>query len=314
MSLHHWQTIDCHYLFPRFAAAFLRLESGRAVFIENNTTHAVPFLLAALEAQKISPDRVDYLMVTHAHLDHAGATGKLVRLFPNALVLAHPKAARTLMDPSRLVASAKKVYGENQFNTLFGEITPVPPERIRALSDGEKWNWQGLEFESLFTDGHASHHLCFFEKNSNSIFTGDAFGLSYPDIRGKKAFHIPSTSPVDFNCTFALLAIDRILKTGADRAFLTHFGEIQELRRQGEILKKHLLFHQSLIEDCDKNHIPDSEVEGHIHAKLGEYFVQELRESGVSMTPVTEKILKLDLDLNAAGLAFACLKRRKHIP
>ena len=72
MSLHHWQTIDCHYLFPRFAAAFLRVESGRAVFIENNTTRALPFLLAALEAQNVSLDKVDYLMVTHAHLDHAG--------------------------------------------------------------------------------------------------------------------------------------------------------------------------------------------------------------------------------------------------
>lgn len=309
-----WQTIDCHYLFPRFASAFLCVKGGRAVFIENNTSHAIPYLLEALRALGVLPERVDYLMVTHAHLDHAGATGKLLDFFPRATVLAHPKAARTLVDPSRLVMSAKKVYGESRFDALYGEIKPVPSERIRPLEDGEKWVWQGIDFQAIYTEGHASHHLCLYENNSKSVFTGDAFGLSYPDVQGKKPFHIPSTSPVDFDCSLALQALDRIIKLKAERAFLTHFGEVREIEKRGEILKKHLLFHQSLIEECDRGHVPDIEVEGVIRLKLAEYFSQELKKSEVIVTPSTEQLLKLDLDLNAAGLAFACLKRRKQAP
>jgi len=311
MNPNSWLTIDCQYLRPRFAASFLQVVEGKALFIENNTSHAIPHLLRALEERHVSVDQVDYLLVTHAHLDHAGATGKLLTLFPNARVLAHPKAVRTLIDPSRLITSARKVYGDKTFETLYGEVLPVSSERIRSLEDGEKWTWQGISFSAVYTEGHASHHLCFYDETSKSIFTGDAFGLSYPDLPVAKPFHIPSTSPIDFDYEKAVKAIEILLRVGANRAYLTHFGTVEDLLERGALLKRHLKFHQGLIDWCDEHAVPDAEVEKIIHHKLQEYFSAELARSGVSQASSPQELLKLDLNLNASGLAFACQKRRK---
>lgn len=311
MTSPQWRTIDCQYLFPRFAAAFLRVEKGRSIFVENNTAHAIPHLLEALKVEGCRPETVDYLIVTHAHLDHAGGTGKLLECFPEAVVLAHPKAARTLKDPARLIASAKKVYGEKTFEKLYGEVKPVSPERIRELQDGEEWTWQGISFQTVHTEGHASHHLCLFDASTRSVFTGDAFGLSYPDLKGQKPFHIPSTSPIDFDFEKATASVDKILELNSQVAYLTHYGPVENLTQRAEIMKRHLRFHQDLIEDCDKRGVPDFEVEKTIHQKLATYFDQELKANGIKSSELSRKLLKLDLDLNASGLAFSCLKRRK---
>lgn len=306
-----WLVIDCHYRFPQFAAAFLRVENGNALFIENNTNHAIPYLLEGLKNQEISEAKVNYLIVTHAHLDHSGATAALAERFPNAQVLAHPKAARTLTAPERLVSSAKKVYGEEKFLALYGEIKPLPKERVREIQDGERIIWEGIPFRFFYTAGHASHHLCVLDEASQIVFTGDAFGLCYPGLVGKKPFHIPSTSPVDFNYDEAVRAIDLIEKTQAKAAYLTHFGPVGEISNRARILKKHLLAHQSFLVECDQSKIPDAEVESTIFNKLSDYFDRELESCGIQITNEVRKLLKMDIELNAAGLAVACLRKRK---
>jgi glyoxylase-like metal-dependent hydrolase (beta-lactamase superfamily II) len=306
-----WSVIDCHYQFNQFAAAFLQVKNGRAVFIENNTSHAVPYLLEALKNRGTTEQSVDYLMVTHAHLDHAGATATLAARFPHAVVLAHPKAAKTLMDPERLISSAKKVYGEEKFLALYGDIKPLPKDRVREIADGERIQWEGMVFRFIYTKGHASHHFCIVDESSQSIFTGDAFGLSYPAIAGTTPFHIPSTSPVDFNYKEALRAIDQIEATNAQTAYLTHFGPVVGISERAKVLKRHLLFHQSLIVECDQKEIPDTDVESTILVKLADYFARELRACGIEITSEVQSLLKMDLELNAAGLAVACLRKRK---
>ncbi|MBY0370332.1 MBL fold metallo-hydrolase, partial [bacterium] len=113
-------TIDCGYCFDDFAASFLLVEGNRAAFVETNTAHAVPRFLEALRKRGLGPEAVDYIVVTHVHLDHAGGTAALAAACPQARVLAHPRAARHLKDPSKLVASAKAVYGEERFSELYG--------------------------------------------------------------------------------------------------------------------------------------------------------------------------------------------------
>jgi len=309
-----WLVIDCHYRFPRFAAAFLKVKNGRAIFIENNTNQAIPYLLAGLKQQGAQNESVDYLIVTHAHLDHAGATAALAARFPKAVVLAHPKAAKTLTEPERLIASAKKVYGEDEFLGLYGEIKPLPKNRVREISDGETILWEGISLRFVYTRGHASHHFCVFEENTKSVFTGDAFGLSYPALTGTKPFHIPSTSPVDFDYEEALRAIDQIEALKAETAYLTHFGPVTGITERAKLLKRHLFFHQSLILDCDRENIPDSEVESTVLKKLSDYFKQELERCEIKVTKEVELLLKMDLELNAAGLAVACLRKRKQHP
>lgn len=310
-QVNSWVTIDCHYRFPKFAAAFLKTKNGKSVFIENNTSHAIPFLLDALAKSGGTPDQVDYLMVTHAHLDHAGATGQLMQLFKNAQLVAHPKAARTLNNPKRLVESAEKVYGQSQFDKLYGQIVPVPAERTIVIQEGDTIKWQGETFQFLFTEGHASHHFCVAIPASGEVFTGDAFGLCYPGVSGKFPFHFPSTSPVDFDHDAAIKSIDKILSTRSRGAFLTHFGWVQDLALRGQLLKQHLNFHQELIETSEHQRVEEELLESWILKELQQYFEAQLDRCGIQKTQEVLDILKMDLHLNAAGLAIVAKKRRK---
>lgn len=306
-----WLVIDCHYRFEKFAAAFLRLENQRAVFVENNTNRAIPHLLQALKSKGVTEERVDYLMVTHAHLDHAGATAALAEHFPNSTVLAHPKAAKTLTEPERLIASAKKVYGEDKFIALYGEIKPLPKDRVREIRDGEVIQWEEIPFRFFYTEGHASHHFCILDESTQSVFTGDAFGLSYPALLGKSPFHIPSTSPVDFDYEAALRAIDSIEVKKAKRAYLTHYGPVEQISERAKLLRRHLRAHQQFIIECDEANLPNGEVEPALLKKLTQYFDQELKACGIPITDTVRNLLKMDLELNAAGLAVSCLRKRK---
>jgi glyoxylase-like metal-dependent hydrolase (beta-lactamase superfamily II) len=310
MSRSPWITIDCQYQFPKFAASFLKVVDGFSVFIENNTAHAVPTLLNELKRHGGHPSQVDLIIVTHAHLDHAGGTSKLLEACPNAKVLAHPKTVKTLVDPSRLVIGARKVYGDNEFERLYGEVEPVPEEKICKVEDREKIEWRGNTLQFFYTLGHASHHLCVFEKESKSVFTGDAFGVCYPSLRGKRPFHFPSTSPVDFNFEEACYSIDQILESGAEKAYLTHFGEVVSLHKRAQELKTHLSFHQSLIESAEDGKIPDEKVLVFMERNIDEYFEKCLLEREISKSKENWELLNLDRKLNAAGLAYVLLKQR----
>ena len=137
------EAIDCHYGGPEKTAAYLMVERGRACFVDNNTNSAVPRLLEALERRGIAREAVDYAIITHVHLDHAGGTAALLEACPNAKVLAHPKATRHLISPERLIAGSKAGYGEEQFHFLYGEIRPVPEERVISVEDNALVVWSG---------------------------------------------------------------------------------------------------------------------------------------------------------------------------
>ena len=126
-------TIDTQYLFPKFAAAYLVTEPDRAFFIENNTTRSIPTLLQTLHRSGFRNEQVEYVIVTHVHLDHAGGTSALMKACPHAVLLAHPRAAPHMIDPSRLVQSARQVYGDQEFEKLYGQIDPVDPKRVRVV-------------------------------------------------------------------------------------------------------------------------------------------------------------------------------------
>src|SRR5262249_54286000 len=148
----------------------------------------------------LGPEAVDYLIVTHVHLDHAGGSSLLMRECPNARLLAHPRAIPHLVDPSKLVASARQGYGDAEFEKLYGRIDPIEAGRVRAMDDGSRLGWAGAELEFLHTRGHANHHFCILLSESGkprSIFTGDSFGLAYPELQQSGLFIFPSTSPTD---------------------------------------------------------------------------------------------------------------------
>ena len=305
-------TIDCQYLHPRFAASYLIIEGDRALFIDNNTAHCVPLLLDALKQRGLTTAAVDYIIITHVHLDHAGGTSTLLGHCPNATVLGHPRAVPHLIDPLKLVGSAKDVYGPDEFERLYGVIEPIPPSRVRAMQDSEVLPWGERSLEFIYTRGHANHHFCVYDKKSQAIFTGDSFGLAYPDLQKYKLFIFPSTSPTDFDPNLALESLTKIMKSGAQVAYLTHFGPVIDLPSASQQLKAHLEFSSGLLDSLSKSMAStgdSTESEAICLSELKAYYLSFCRKNGIFLLPEQWALLDLDLALNAQGIAYIAKKR-----
>ncbi|QOC22735.1 MBL fold metallo-hydrolase [Wenzhouxiangella sp. AB-CW3] len=306
-------TIDTHYLgLPEVAAAYLIIDGDRAAFVDNNTNEAVPLLLAALADQGLAPEQVEYLIITHVHLDHAGGTSALARACPNATVVAHPRAAPHVIDPSKLVASASAVYGQAEFERLYGQIEPVAADRVQVMEDEETLQLGSRELRFLHTRGHANHHFCIVDSASGAIFSGDAFGLVYPALQGEGTFAFPSTSPTDFEPELARESIRRLVAEQPSCIFPTHFGAVTDIEVAAGQLLRHLEFAERLRDDAENSDQPDEALEAYCRARLADYFAGLLDGMGsLGRDPNIWSHLKLDIDLNAQGIAFAASKRRR---
>ena len=158
------------------------LMEEKLTLIETSASPSVPYILKGLAALGVHPDDVLYIIVTHIHLDHAGGAGLMLEHCPNAKVVVHPKGARHLADPSRLIQGAKAVYGE-KFKELFDPVVKVPEDRLIIKEDGDSLEL-GENINLLFIDspGHANHHFSIYHPSSNGIFSGDTAGIFYPQI------------------------------------------------------------------------------------------------------------------------------------
>ena len=301
-------TIDSGYVRPGFAACYLRVQGDEAAYVETNTSHAVPKLLEALQAEGLSPEQVRWIVVTHVHLDHAGGAATLLQHCPNATLVAHPRAARHLIDPSRLVASSKQVYGEEIFEKLYGEIPPAPAERVRAVEDGEVLELGGAPLHFLHVRGHANHHFVVHDPERDTVYTGDAFGLAYPYLQRAGRFVFASTSPTDFDGPEAKRSVDRIRELGTRTACLTHFGELDEIEAMAEQLHAWLDFSQELYERIRE--LPPQEREETAYRALLGHMEQAAQRRGLSLTKEDWDLLSLDMRLNAQGLAYAASRNR----
>ncbi|MCW7461712.1 MBL fold metallo-hydrolase [Leptospira limi] len=303
-------TIDTEYAdLKQVASAYLIEEEGHGIVVETNTTHAIPKILSVMDKQHVSPSNLDYIIVTHVHLDHAGGAWVLLESCPNAVLLAHPKTAKHLIDPSLLIKSATSVYGKENFQKLYGEIKPIPKERVRVMEDGEFLDWKGHSFEFIYTKGHANHHFCIYDKKLNGVFTGDSFGISYPHLENGKSFIFPTTTPTDFDAKEAIHSIDLILGTGANVCYLTHFGEIQNLKQSAEDLKIGLRDCQNAI--LELKQVPKENRLSFMEKQV-EMMIQSLaNRNSVTLTEKDWSLLRLDVNLNAQGLVYAFERNEK---
>lgn len=303
-------TIDAAYLgYEGFAATYLLQQGDRATFIETANAPAVPRMLEVLKERGLSPEQVDFIIITHVHLDHAGGAASLMQACPNATLLAHPSAAKHAIDPSKLVRSAKGVYGEERFAEMYGTIDPIPEARVRIMADEETLDWNGRELRFLHTRGHANHHFCIHDPASGGIFTGDSFGLVYPALQTNGLFAIPSTSPTDFDAAAAKASLDRIVATGANTAYLTHFGGVSDLEGVTAQLHTQLDRYGAIVDEAFASDRDDAAVEAFCSEHVSALFDDLLRAHDLD-TPTTRKILATDIDLNGQGAAFAVKKKR----
>lgn len=305
---HGVATIDADYIRPGLVASHLVVHRGRAAFIDVGANSAVPQLLAALESLGVPREAVDYVFLTHAHLDHAGGAGALMRELPAARAVLHPRAAPHLIDPAKLVAGTLAVYGEEFYQRVYGELVPLDPGRIILTADGQRLELAGRAFRFLHTPGHALHHHVIVDEEGRSVFAGDTFGISYRELdTGQGEFIFPTTTPTQFDPDQLGASIDRIVAQRPEAVYLTHYGPVHSIGRLAEDLKQELrayiAFAQRLAGAAD----PHAAISAEIRAR----WLARLRAHGCTLPEQElDAVLAADLDLNAQGL-IAWLDRRK---
>lgn len=175
------------------------IKREKVAIIDTCTSKSVPAILAGLEALHIAPEAVDYVILTHVHLDHAGGAGLLLQSLPNAHVYVHPKGARHIIDPTRLIESARSVYGE-KFDDFFDPIVPIPEHRVTLAEHKTRIPFGEAALVLYDTPGHARHHISIYDEVTNSMFIGDTAGVQFPAItRTGYELVLPSTSPNQYN-------------------------------------------------------------------------------------------------------------------
>ena len=187
------------------------------------------------------------ILLTHIHFDHAGATGALLRRWPDVPVFVHERGARHMADPERLVASATRLYGEEGMQRLWGEVVPVPAESMTALSGGE--TVLGGEFRVAYTPGHASHHVAYFHEGSGRAFVGDVAGVTVPP----SDYVMAPTPPPDLDVEAWERSMETVLAWGPSSLGLTHFGPIDDVARQVEALRRALREQVALADGRDSD-------------------------------------------------------------
>ncbi len=304
-------TIDTLYTgVPNVAAAYLLVDDGQAAFIETNTSACVPILLQALSDAGLTAEAVKYVIITHIHLDHAGGAGTLMAACPNAVLLAHPKAAPHAIDPTRIIAGATAVYGQEAFDKLYGVIEPVPGDRVRIMADNDKVGLGGRTLTFLHTRGHANHHFCVYDDASNSVFTGDSFGVLYPHMQGNGTLALASTSPTDFDGPAAHASLDRIVATGAETVYPTHFGAHTDLSTALTQMHGQITDYEAVVEYALDNDLQDDVLDAYCSQRAREIIEAQLVALGHDTTEASSGIVATDVDLNGQGIAFAVRKIR----
>lgn len=303
--------LDADYLgVPGVACAWLLEVNGELAFIETATAASVPSFLAVLEAHGWSTSAVRYVVITHVHLDHAGGAGALMAACPQATLLAHPRAARHAIDPSRLVASARQVYGDLAFRAMYGEILPIEAARVQALGEGEAFDLGGRRLSVLHTRGHADHHFVVHDPVEDFVYTGDAFGLVYPQLQATGLFGFPSTSPTDFDAEAALTSLDRVLALQPRAVGLTHFGAVDQPAALAQQLRPWLVQSGALVEQLAGSSLDDGQVLAACREAVQGWFAAALAQRGLGDDEGAWALVQLDRDLNSQGLAVAVSRRR----
>lgn len=293
-------TIDTGFNRPRFDAAYLLVEQGRAAFIDSGLNSSVPSLLQALADTGCTPEQVDWLILTHVHLDHAGGAGRLLAALPNAQMVIHPRGARHMIDPTALIAGATAVYGAEEVQRTYGELVPVPSHRVVEAGDGHRVDLAGRPLLCLDAPGHARHHIVIYDQRSNAFFTGDTFGLSYRELDGPGGPYIlPTTTPVQFEPEALKASIKRMLSYQPQAMYLTHYGRVEEVPALAEILYEQI----DRMVEIALLHAEAADRHQRICAALIELYVARARARGCTRSPdEVRQILAMDIELNAQGL------------
>lgn len=299
--MHGIHTIDTGFARPSFDAAYLVAERGRGAFIDSGTAHSLPRFLDAIAAADLQPKDIDWVILTHVHLDHSAGAGQLMQHLPNAMLAVHPRGAPHMIDPSALIAGAAAVYGgEDIVRRDYGDIVPVPKDRVIEADDGFVVDLAGRALLCLDTPGHARHHIAIHDERSNAFFTGDVFGLSYRELDSPGGpFIIPTTSPVQFDPDAAHASIERLMRYEPEAMYLTHYGRVTDVKRLAGDLHRSI----DAMVAIARRHASAPDREQRIAFDFIDLYVERARAQGVTLTTAEiVKVLEVDIRLNAQGV------------
>ncbi len=223
-----------------------------------------------------------------------------MRELPNARAVLHPRGAPHMIDPSRLIAGSKVVYGEARFTRLYGELVPIPRERVRLAADGERITLGARTLELIHTPGHAMHHYAVVDAAHASIFSGDTFGISYPPLATPRgSFITPSTVPTQFDPEQHLASIDRMLSYRPESIYLMHFSRVTGVPRLAELLKAQI----RELAGIARRHARAADRAAAIRADMLALWIALARREGSTLAEGSlERALEGDLELNTQGL------------
>ena len=293
--------VDVLFERERLNAVHIVLERGRAAIVDTGTANGVGRVLEALAEKGVAPEQVDYVILTHVHLDHAGGAGQLMARCPNATLTVHPRGARHMIDPSRLLAATVAVYGEQATRRMYGEVLPVPADRVRETPEGASVSLAGRELAFLDAPGHARHHVVVRDAAGGGVFVGDSFGLSYRELdRDGLQFSFPTTSPAQFDPPALQRTIDRILALEPQALYVTHFGRLRDLRRLAGDLHRLIDAH---VEIAERHRNDGAERGARLRQAIGELVLAEgARQRWKLSEQELRGVFALDIELNAQGL------------
>ena len=300
---HGITAIDSGYVRPHLDAIHLIIENAHAAVVDSGTNDSIPFVLETLASKGLGPDAIDFVFLTHVHLDHAGGAGLLMQKAPNARLVVHPRGIRHMVDPSKLMAATRDVYGVEAARAMYGDIVPVPKERVIEATDGHTVELAGRTFTFYDTPGHARHHNCIHDGASGHLFTGDMFGLSYRELdRDGRQFIFPATTPSQFDPDAFHASIDRMTALKPEALYLTHYGKVGDVPRLAKDLLRLVDAHAEVARRCATIADRSARVSA-LKAGVRDIALAEAQRQpwGVDAAGALE-VLVMDIELNADGL------------
>jgi glyoxylase-like metal-dependent hydrolase (beta-lactamase superfamily II) len=282
----------------RVTSAYL-LAAEQPALVETGPTTSSEAVLAGLESLGLGSGDLAHIVVTHIHLDHAGGVGRLSERFPKATVWVHERGAPHVADPTRLVASAARIYGPERLRDLFGPVDPVPGDRITAVSEGDRIELGNRYLDVLYTPGHASHHIALVDSDTGAAFAGDALGIHLPDVNVLR----PATPPPDIDVELAVESIERI-RTRGSVLMLSHFGPVRDVDAMCSLAGHRLRKWAEIVRAAMERTEDVSEIAALLARETASEFDEADEKEGLDRYEILSS-----MEMNAAGLVRYWRKR-----
>jgi len=289
--------LDAFYIREQVAAIYLIRQADEVAIIETGTCHSIDNVLHTLAELGIARSQVKYVIPTHVHLDHAGGASEMMKHFSQASLIVHPRGARHMTDPEKLIAGSIAVYGEKKYRQLYGDITPIAEDRVIVANDLDRFTLDSRELVFIDTPGHARHHFCIYDQQSAGVFTGDTFGISYNSMKNLDRGLVPTTPPVQFDPDALHQSIERIMAFKPQKLYLTHFGEYLNPARQLASFNDWI---DDYVKICRQVKPDDAAGEQALQQALASRVMAQFSDS--ANLDEVERNLKTDIKLNAQGL------------